>query len=58
MRMRSVACFFLLMSGQFFYSQLLITEVYYNTPYNEKLYFNKKVMFPGGMERIPLKLKL
>lgn len=41
--MKSIACFFLLMSGQFFYSQLLITEVYYNTPYNEKLYFNKKL---------------
>ncbi|WP_082738228.1 lamin tail domain-containing protein [Chryseobacterium sp. CCH4-E10] len=43
MSMKSIACFFLCMSGQFFYSQVLITEVYYNTPFNEKLYFNKKV---------------
>ena len=43
MRIKSNACFFLFILGQFFYSQLLITEVYYNTPYNEKLYFQKKV---------------
>lgn len=41
--MKSTACFLLFLSGQLFYSQLLITEVYYNTPYNEKLYFNKKI---------------
>lgn len=43
MRIKSTACFFLFILGQFFYSQIMITEVYYNTPYNEKLYFQKKV---------------
>ena len=43
MRIKSTACFFLFFLGQLFYSQIMITEVYYNTPYNEKLYFNKKV---------------
>ncbi|MCT2562276.1 lamin tail domain-containing protein [Chryseobacterium herbae] len=43
MRIKSTACFFLSILGQIVYSQLLITEVYYNTPYNEKLYFNKTV---------------
>jgi len=43
MKIKSAACFFLFILGQLLHSQLLITEVYYNTPYNEKLYFNKKI---------------
>ncbi len=43
MRIKSTACFFLFILGQLLYSQIMITEVYYNTPYNEKLHFTKKV---------------
>lgn len=42
MRIKFISACLLTILGPFLYSQLLITEVFYNTPYNEKLYFNKK----------------
>ncbi|MGE8554542.1 MAG: lamin tail domain-containing protein [Chryseobacterium jejuense] len=43
MKIKYTASFFLLLVGKLFYSQIMITEVYWNTPYNEKLKFTKKI---------------
>ncbi|RKE82406.1 lamin tail domain-containing protein [Chryseobacterium sp. AG363] len=42
--MKSIISFILFISGgSLFYSQLLITEVYYNTPFNEMLRYDKEI---------------